>query len=86
MVPWVGLQCMIVVIPDYTHLLFGSHGMVGRNYLGKYDALLHTKYRSCWSHGFREDENVSFPFYKSIKANDPHDEAYMDPKGMVGRL
>ena len=22
MVPWVGLQCVIVVFPDYTHLLF----------------------------------------------------------------
>ena len=21
-VPWVGLQCVIVVFPDYTHLLF----------------------------------------------------------------
>ena len=23
-VPWVGLQCVIVVIPDHTHLLFGG--------------------------------------------------------------
>ena len=23
-VPWVGLQCMIVVFPDHTHLLFGT--------------------------------------------------------------
>ena len=22
-VPWVGLRCVIVVFPDYTHLLFG---------------------------------------------------------------
>ena len=24
MVPWVGLQCVIVVFPDHTHLLFGT--------------------------------------------------------------
>ena len=24
MVPWVGLQCVIVVFPDHTYLLFGS--------------------------------------------------------------
>ena len=23
--PWLGLQCVIVVYPDHTHLLFGSH-------------------------------------------------------------
>ena len=26
-VPWVGLQCVIVVFPDYTHLLFDSRSM-----------------------------------------------------------
>ena len=26
-VPWVGLQCVIVVFPDHTHLLFGIKGM-----------------------------------------------------------
>ena len=25
MVPWVGLQCVIVVFPDHTHLLFGQN-------------------------------------------------------------
>ena len=25
-VPWVGLQCVIVVFPDHTHLLFGNVG------------------------------------------------------------
>ena len=24
-VPWVGLQCVIMVFPDHTHLLFGYH-------------------------------------------------------------
>ena len=24
-VPWVGLQCVIVVFPDHTHLLFGTY-------------------------------------------------------------
>ena len=24
-VPWVGLQCVIVVFPNHTHLLFGFH-------------------------------------------------------------
>ena len=23
MVPWIGLQCVIVVFPDHTHILFG---------------------------------------------------------------
>ena len=26
-VPWVGLQCVIEVFPDHTHLLFGIKGM-----------------------------------------------------------
>ena len=25
MVPWVGLQCVIVVFPDHTHLLFNTN-------------------------------------------------------------
>ena len=27
-VPWVGLQCVIVVFPDHTHLLFGKPSKV----------------------------------------------------------
>ena len=27
MVPWVGLQCVIVVFPDHTHLLFCVNGV-----------------------------------------------------------
>ena len=27
-VPWVRLQCVIVVFPDYTHLLFGGQNLV----------------------------------------------------------
>ena len=29
MVLWVGLQCVIVVFPDHTHLLFATHKMLG---------------------------------------------------------
>ena len=28
-VPWFGLQCMIVLFPDYTHLLFEAAGVTG---------------------------------------------------------
>ena len=30
-VPWVGMQCVVVVFPDHTHLLFGLVDMI--NYL-----------------------------------------------------
>ena len=26
-VPWVGLQCVLVVFPDHTHLRFGTRGI-----------------------------------------------------------
>ena len=36
-------------------------GMVGRIYVVNHYALLHTKYRSCSFHGFREDIFKLFP-------------------------
>ena len=32
-VPWVDLQCMIVVFPDHTYLLFGNKIMNSRKYV-----------------------------------------------------
>ena len=29
-VPWVGLQCVIVVFPDHTHLRFGNKTSIGK--------------------------------------------------------
>ena len=31
-VPWVGLQHLIVVFPDHTHLRFGQNTLQGQNY------------------------------------------------------
>ena len=44
-------------------------GIVDRIYLGNHNALLHTKYKSCRSHGFREEDFEIFPHYKSMVAN-----------------
>ena len=38
-------------------------GLVGRNYVGDYETLLHTKYISCWPHGFREKDFVFHLIY-----------------------
>ena len=35
-----------------------SRGMVGRIYVGDHQTLLHTKYISCGSHGFREEDII----------------------------
>ena len=50
--------------------ILDPRGMAGRIYLGNQHALLHTKYRSCWSCGLREDNVFSFLDYKSMEAND----------------
>ena len=49
--------------------------------------LLHTKYISCGSHGFRE-EGFFFKFshYKSMGANDPRGVASLGPKSLIGRI
>ena len=46
-------------------------GLIGRMYVGNHLTLLHTKYISSGSHGFREEEFLSFSLYKSMGANDP---------------
>ena len=56
--------------------------MVGRTYV----TLLHTKYISGGSHGFREEDFISFSHYKFMGANDPWGMATLDPRGMVGRI
>ena len=59
---------------------------IGRNYRGAYLTLLHTKYKSSWPHGFREDFLYVFSYYKSMEANDPRGVANSDPRGMIGRI
>ena len=41
-------------------------GCIGRIYVGDYQILLHTKYISCGSHGFREEDFLSFSHFKSM--------------------
>ena len=36
------------------------NGMVGTIYVGDHQTLLHTKYRSCRPHGFREEDFLSY--------------------------
>ena len=48
--------------------------------------MLHTKYISCGSHGFREEEFLSFSHYKSTGVNDTWGVANLDPRGMIGRI
>ena len=45
--------------------------MVGRVYVGDHLKLLHTKYRSCGSHGFRKEDLLKFSHYKSMKTLGP---------------
>ena len=59
-------------------------GLTGRIYVGE-DTLLHTKYISCGSDGFREDL-LSFSHYKSVGVNDLQGMANLDPKGVVGKI
>ena len=48
--------------------------------------MLHTTYVSCGPHGFREEDFLSFSFYKFIGANDPRGVASLDPRGLIGRI
>ena len=36
--------------------------------------------------GFREQDLLSFSYYKSAGVNDPWGMASLDPRGMVGRI
>ena len=44
----------------------GPRGLIGRIYVGDHKTLLHTKYVSCGPHGFREEDFLSFFYYKSL--------------------
>ena len=48
--------------------------------------MLHTKYISCGPQGFREEDFLSFSNYKSVRANDLRGMAYLDTKGLIGRI
>ena len=61
-------------------------GLIGRIYVEDHKTLLYTKYISCAPHGFREEEFLSFSYYKSVGVNDPRGMANFDPRGTVGRI
>ena len=61
-------------------------GMVGRIYVRDHLTLLHTKYLSSVSYGFREEDFWSFSHYKSMGDNEPQGVANLDPRGMIGRI
>ena len=48
-----------------------SRGLIGRIYVGDHYTLLHTKYISSGTNGFREKDFLSFSYYKSMGANNP---------------
>ena len=50
---------------------FDPRSKVDRFYVGDHYTLLHTKYISCGSCGFREDFFKSFSHYRSIESLDP---------------
>ena len=43
-------------------------GLIGRIYVGDHYTLQHTKYISCGPHDFREEDFLSFSYYKSMGA------------------
>ena len=57
---------------------------VGWIYVVNHYALLHTKYKSYWLHGFKRFFNV-FPIIKKLMT-DPHGMAKLDPKGIVDTI
>ena len=61
-------------------------GLIGKIYVGDHKTLLHTKYISSGSHGFRVEDFLSFSHYKAMGANDPWGVANLDLRGMVGRI
>ena len=56
-------------------------GLIGRIYVLDHYTLLHTKYISSWPHGLRDEDFLSFSYYKSMGANDPRDVANLGPRG-----
>ena len=53
-------------------------------YVGDHYTLLPTKYISCGTHGFREED--FFSHYKSMGANDPQEVASLGPRGLIRRI
>ena len=49
---------------------FGPQGLDWQDVCRDYLTLLHTKYISCGPHVFRDEDFLSFSYYKSIGAND----------------
>ena len=60
--------------------------LIGRIYVGDHYTLLHTKYISSGSHGFREEDFLSFSHYKSMEANDPRGVASLGLRVLIGRI
>ena len=60
--------------------------LVSRIYVRDHLTLLYTKYISCGPQGFREEDFLSFFYYKSMGANDPRGVASLDPRGLIGRI
>ena len=60
--------------------------MIGRIYVGDHLTLLHTKYISCRPHGFRDEDFLSFSYYKSMGANEPRRVASLDPRVLIGSI
>ena len=46
----------------------GLWGLIVKIYVGDHKTLLHTKYISCVPHGFRKEDFLNFPHYKSMEA------------------
>ena len=61
-------------------------GLIGRINVGDHYTLLHTLYISCGPQGFREEDFLSFPYYKSMRANDPRGVANLDHRSLIGRI
>ena len=62
-------------------------GMNGTIYVEDHKPLLYTKYRSCGSSGFREEDFFSFSNNcKSMATIDPRGVAKFDPRGMAGTI
>ena len=57
---------------------FDPRGMNGKIYIGDYQTLLHTKYRS--------SVPFSFSHCKSMETLDPRGMAKFDPRGMAGKI
>ena len=60
--------------------------LIGRIYVGDHQRLLHTKYKNCGPHGFREKDFKSFLHYKSMETLDHRVGASLNPRSLIGRI